>query len=462
LKTIPGLSIAVVKNDSIIFMESYGYSDYENKIKATIRTPYYIASTTKSFVGTLAQILEYEGIINLDESITNYKPLKEFNQNSIFQNITIKDLLTHTSGITNGYLVWRNGFSGQYTQKQLIEILETHTTSLSSKSFKYDNLGYNIFDLILQEELGLNWKTLLNEKVFSKLKMDHTTAFASIVNFEKWPIAKPYLAIGNDSLPTPIFTIKNDKTMQSAGGLYCSISDAANWLLFNINEGVFNAQQLYPKDIINKVHLPLVKVNSKGTIFNEKSYGLGWHKALYRDKDVFYHNGGFPGYSAKISFVKDYKVGVAIFVNESFFGDNLADILTILVYDYFFEKNSFKKEKYKEKISALNDKILKINESITVANLKKEKIKTNLTLSMSKYEGTFVNEGLGSITTKIIDDDILFKMGVLNSKSTFTMIKDEVEIEFTGPGSKNVVQFNIDDDEVYSLNFKGLTFMKIY
>ncbi|MDA0194292.1 MAG: serine hydrolase [Bacteroidetes bacterium] len=105
LKGIPSVSIAIVKNDSVVYLKSYGYSDVENKINANTHTPYYIASTTKSFTGTLAQILHDEGVIDLDLPITDYKPIKEFKNKEVFENITIRNLLTHTSGISNGYLV---------------------------------------------------------------------------------------------------------------------------------------------------------------------------------------------------------------------------------------------------------------------------------------------------------------------------------------------------------------------
>ena len=95
----------------------------------------------------------------------------------VFEGISLRELLSHSSGITNGYLVWRNAVSGQYEHQQLIEILENQTGSLdNNKAFKYDNLGYNIFALILQEEFGLNWKNLLKEKIFQPLEMERTSA----------------------------------------------------------------------------------------------------------------------------------------------------------------------------------------------------------------------------------------------------------------------------------------------
>lgn len=114
IKGIPSLSIAVVKGDEVVYMGAYGLAAVENNVKVTKTTPYYIASTTKSFTGTLAQILHDENLLDLDASITSYEPIKSFENNTRFEGIPLRELLSHTSGISNGYLVWRNAVSGEY------------------------------------------------------------------------------------------------------------------------------------------------------------------------------------------------------------------------------------------------------------------------------------------------------------------------------------------------------------
>ncbi|MCW5518135.1 serine hydrolase [Muriicola sp. Z0-33] len=457
---IPGLSLAIVKNDTIVLLKSFGYSDVENKIKANTKTPYYIASTTKSFTGTLAQILHDEGVIDLDLPITGYKPIKDFKNKELFRNITIRNLLTHTSGISNGYLVWRNATSGEYTHDKLVDVLEHYTSPLdNNKSFKYDNLGYNIFDLILQEEFNLDWKKLLDERIFTPLKMNNTTAFYSKVVNNKWPTAKPYLTIENVNAPTKANSKKDEKTMQAAGGLYTSIEDITHWLLFNTNKGVFNGKRIYSEKTLKQTHKAYATVDKMGVLFQETGYGLGWHNALFQDTKVLYHNGGFIGHSARIAFMPEEKIGIAVFVNESFFGDNVADLLISFAFNYFLGKNEAI-ETYMEEIESLKGRVNRMSESYTKSMSERKNRLSSLTLNLSEYVGKYENDGFGTITIDVEDNKLIIQIGLLKSEAFYAIDKNTVEVEFSGPGSITKMAFVLENSQIKGIKHKGLEFKK--
>ncbi|MTI38535.1 serine hydrolase domain-containing protein [Fulvivirga lutimaris] len=461
IKGIPSLSIAVIKGDEVVHIGSYGLADVEHSIKVTTKTPYYIASTTKSFNGTLAQILHDEKLLDLDASITTYEPIKSFENKTLFEGISIRELLTHTSGISNGYLVWRNAVSGQYTHQQLIEILESQTTDLGNdKAFKYDNLGYNIFDLILQEELGLDWKQLLKEKIFNPLEMEKTTASYDKVIKENWKPTQPYICIGDSTRPVKANSRKDEKTMQAAGGLFASIKDIANWLIFNVNNGSFKDKVIYEPQVLKQVLNSYAEVNDKGTIFTEVGYGLGWHVSKYKDQKVLYHNGGFLGNTAKISFMPDQKIGVAVFSNESFFGDNIADLLTAYTYDFYLDSlESY--EAYLEQIKDYGKRINKMNRSYASSVAERAGRQSSLTLSPSQYVGKFSNQAFGDFSITVENDIINISMGLLSSRAYYGKDANTLEVEFSGPGSKQLIEFIITNDMLISLKFKGLEFVKI-
>jgi len=461
IQGIPSISIAVVKGDKIVHMESYGFADVENNIKVNRKTPYYIASATKSFTGTLAPILHDENVLDLDASITSYEPIKSFKNKTQFEGISLRELLSHTSGISNGYLVWRNAISGQYDHKQLIEILENYTTDLNNnKSFKYDNLGYNIFDLILQEEFGLDWKKLLEEKIFHPLEMERTTASYNKLIKEKWQPTQPYLSIGDSTKPVKANSRKDEKTMQAAGGLFASIEDIAKWLMFNVNNGEFNGKSLYQSDVLRQVHTSYTDVNEKGTIFTEVGYGLGWHISEYKDQKVLYHNGGFLGHTAKISFMPDQKIGVAVFSNESFFGDNIADLLTTYTFDYYLDCME-SDEVYLKELENFGKRINKMNRSYTNSVSERANRQSSLTLSSSQYVEPYSNEGFGDFSITVENDTINIEMGLLSSRAYYGIKENTLEVDFSGPGSKQLLEFMIKDNTVESLKFKGLEFVRI-
>lgn len=461
IKGIPSISIAIVSGDRIVHMRSYGFADVEHYIKVNTKTPNYIASATKSFTGTLAQILHDENVLDLDVSITSYEPIKSFKDKTVFEGVSLRELLSHTSGVSNGYLVWRNAVSGQYEHKQLIEILENYTTDLNnSKSFKYDNLGYNIFELILQEEFGLNWKELLEEKIFRPLEMERTTAFYDKVITEKWKPTQPYICIGDSTQPVKANSRKDEKTMQAAGGLFASIEDIANWLIFNVGNGSFKGKTIYDRDMLRQVHSSYASVNEKGTIFNEVGYGLGWHISEYKGQKVLYHNGGFLGNSAKISFIPDQKIGIAVFSNESFFGDNIADLLTSYTFDYYLDSLK-SQEVYLKEIENFGRRINQMNRSYANSVSERTNRQSSLTLRPSQYEGQYSNEGFGDFSITVENDTINIRMGLLSSRAYYGKEANSLEVDFSGPGSKQLIEFMIKDNTVESLKFKGLEFVRI-
>ena len=461
IRGIPSISIAIVKGDKIVFMESYGIADVERNIKVNTKTPYYIASTTKSFTGTLAQILHDESVLDLDTSITSYEPIKSFKDNTVFEGISIRELLSHSSGITNGYLVWRNAVSGQYEHQQLIEILENQTGSLdNNKAFKYDNLGYNIFALILQEEFGLNWKNLLKEKIFQPLEMERTSASYDQVIQEKWEVTQPYICIGDSTKPVKANSRKDEKTMQAAGGLFASIEDISNWLLFNVNKGEFKGKSVYHPDMLRKVHTSYTDVGNKGNIFTEVGYGLGWHISEYKGQKVLYHNGGFLGHTAKISFMPDQKIGVAVFANESFFGDNIADLLTSYTFDYYLDSLE-SSDVYLEQVENFGKRINEMNKSYANSVSERANRQSSLTLNPSEYEGQYSNEGIGDLSITVENDTISIGMGLLSSRGYYGKDSNSLEVDFSGPGSKQLIEFTITNNTVESLKFKDLKFVRI-
>lgn len=248
--------------------------------------------------------------------------------------------------------------------------------------------------------------------------------------------------------------------MQAAGGLFASIEDIANWLIFNVENGSFKGKTIYDRDLLRQVHRSYTSVNDKGTIFTEVGHGLGWHISEYKDQKVLYHNGGFLGHSAKISFMPDQKIGVAVFSNESFFGDNIADLLTTYTFDYYLDSlESYKV--YLKKIENFGKRINEMNRSYANSVAERVNRQSSLTLNPSQYEGQYSNEGFGDFSITVENGTINIRMGLLSSRAYYGKEANSLEVDFSGPGSKQLVEFTIKDNTVESLRFKGLEFVSI-
>jgi len=458
-KEIPGLAISIIKYGKPFFTKAYGYSDLKSKNTTNLQTSYYIASVTKSFVGLMAAQLEEEVLFNLDDPITKFAPIKNFKDNSVFKNISIRDLLSHTSGIRNGLLTWKYASIGEYTVSQMITILKNKTGSrYNNKSYKYDNLGYNIFDLILHEEFNLNWKEVLNNKIFNPLKMNHSTSYLSKAKKSNWDLAQPYTSLDKDNFPKLVLTKKNDQTFQAAGGMVSSIEDMQQWLLMYMNSGTLSGKQLFSKRAISNTLIPVTKNEQQGTIFNNKGYGLGWNIGQFGDHKVNYHFGGFDGYFAHASFLPEENIGIVILANENQFGDNVSNLIASFSYDLLLN-NLSEIEGYDKQFQNLTNKITSVQTAYKDDKDFRANRKWTLIHDFKNYQGTYVNKTIGSIVISVSNDVMKAKLGISEAIASPSTKDDSIRVEFRD-GQGTDILFISDESGTLAAVFGGNVYLK--
>ena len=129
--------------------------------------PIYIASSTKSFTGTLLKILEEDNVLDLDKSLHEYLPELDFNDSIDTKNITIKNLLNHTHGTFSTPMTWKTAFLGYSGgNKELINDLNTDFLFDPSGRYRYSNVGPIVAGMVAEKVTGKTWKTLMDERIF--------------------------------------------------------------------------------------------------------------------------------------------------------------------------------------------------------------------------------------------------------------------------------------------------------
>lgn len=458
---LPGLGVAIVKDGKPILVKGYGYANFKKLEKVNENTSFYIASTTKSFTGLLALILESEGKISLDVPLTNYKPFNNLKNKEAFQNITIRELLNHTSGIENGYITWREAYTGDKSVETLTMLLEEKTTiRKEGKTFSYDNLGYNLFTLLVKAEYGLDWQTLLKEKIFIPLHMNHTSAYISDANKSNWKLAIPYKFAYNDSMKYTEEIIKTDNMMQSAGGMICSVKDAGNWLSFFQNKGKFNGKQLVSEKIIENALFATAKTERERGLIKDNGYGVGWQSATYKGNQIEYHTGGFPGCYSKIAIMRHKNLGIAVFANEALLGERIAFLIEEFIYDYYLEGAQFDEQVYYKKLDKLVSEIPDMQSGFANHIKKINERPWKLSLDKKSYCGTFFNPFVGTMKIEQSSNDLILKMGDISTIASAFTKENTIRVQFGNNGS--VLSFKIDNNQVVSLIFEDDVFEKIY
>lgn len=457
---VPGLTVTVVKDGKPFFVEAYGYADREKGLKSTTSTPFYIASTTKSFMGMATVILAEEGKIDLFVPLSTYKPFSGLKNKAVWDDITITDLLNHTSGISNGYLTYRDAYTGDKPIDVKVMLLEETTSKRGEgKTYQYDNLGYNILDILLELELGIDWRDLLDEKIFTPLNMKHTSAYISEAEKNNWGLAMPYMSTVEGESPRA-YLMKDDGMMQAAGGLITSADDVANWLLFNLNDGKLKGKQVYPSSWVQQTHKKISSHEEKGQIFNDNGYGLGWNTANFKSEDVIYHFGGYTGFFSHISFMPEQKIGVAVFANESYVGDNISNLIATYIYDLLIGQVT--EEGYEEGIDAVRNVVTRVHEAIAKDTKNREGRKWQLDLPMESYEGEYFNKLFGTIKVKVKDGAPEVSLGSLHCIATpfVESSRNAMRVALI-PMRGGGLNFKLKDGKVYAANYQGQNFARV-
>lgn len=292
---IPGLSLAVVKDGKIILAKGYGLSNVEHQVPVKPETIFQSGSVGKQFTATAVMMLVEEGKINLEDKISKYFS----DAPAGWQNITVRHLLTHTSGTTD----YPNDFDFRrdYTEDELLKRAEAIPLAFQpGEKWSYSNLGYVVLGILIHKVSGKFYGDFLQERIFRPLGM--TTARiiseADIVpnRAAGYTIVKGELK--NQGWVSPTLNTTAD------GALYLTVYDMAKW------DAALYTESLLPRRSLEQMWTP-VKLNDGKT----QSYGFGWGLAEVRGHHIIEHGGSWQGFKSHIARYVDDKLTIIVFAN---------------------------------------------------------------------------------------------------------------------------------------------------
>jgi CubicO group peptidase (beta-lactamase class C family) len=361
----------------------------------------------------------------------------------------------------------RLAFTGQIDQREIDHVFAAGTTFNEANfgKYAYTNLGYNIYGLALHYHLHKNWQDLLQERVFTPAGLAHTTAYVSKARAKKFKIAAPYVIdtdAANAGKMVRSQLEKTDDNMQSAGGIFMSVSDLGRWLNVNMNGGKLGGKQVFPADLIRNAHTGYTKSTRNEPPFSgDGEYGLGWQIGKYRTEKVIYHHGGYPGYRSHVSFMPDQKVAVGVLVNNDALGGRLADMLAAYAYDWWLQTKDFEAD-YAQQVQETVKSFESRRQGIAAEAAQRAKREWQLTRPFADYAGKYANDLAGTIDIVAMEKALAVRMGRMSAVATPYTDKDTIRIVMLPGGNGEIIGFTNDaDGKPGSLNWGGLTFTKV-
>jgi CubicO group peptidase (beta-lactamase class C family) len=292
---IPGLSLVVVRDGKIDYVNGYGYSNLEHKVPVKAETIFQAGSVGKQFTAFAVLLLVQEGKMNLDDKLTTYFP----DAPSGWDSITVRNLLNHTSGF--GDYTNTIDYRANYTEDSLYQVYRKRPLLFKAgEKQRYSNMGYATLGLIISKAAGKFYGEYLKERVFLPLGM--TTA--RIITEEDIVLnrAAGYRLL-NDSVKNQEWVSPSLNTTAD-GSMYVTALDMAKW------EAGLNAGKLLKKEYYDLMWAP-TKLND-GTIEN---YGFGWSIDSVNGNRIVEHNGSWQGFECTIKRYPEKKMAVVVFAN---------------------------------------------------------------------------------------------------------------------------------------------------
>ena len=296
----PGAAVMIIKDGEILFSNGYGLANLEDGIPNTNETNFRLASITKQFTAMCIMILINHGELDFESTLTDiFSAFPSYGNN-----ITIRHLLNHTSGLVDYESLIQNDATEQVSDMDVYNMMTglDSTYFTSGTDYRYSNTGYALLAMIVEVKSGLSFAAFLEENIFSPLGMTNSVAHQngiSSVNNRAYGYSQNNGEYSRD-----------DQSLTSAvlgdGGIYTSLNDMFRW-----DQSLY-VDTLIPFEILNEAF-------TSGEISSgEKTgYGFGWRMDTYLYRNRAHHTGSTRGFRNVFMRFPDQKISILILTNRN-------------------------------------------------------------------------------------------------------------------------------------------------
>jgi len=310
---MPSLSACIVKNDSVVWSDSYGFYDLKQKKSASQNTVYMVGSISKMFTALAIMQLYEKGLFDLDDNISKYLPFHISNPKYPEVNITFRMLLAHQSSLADSSISLFLIFSLLgYPYNWFNEFLKPGGKIYNPRNWmdyppgedqEYSSLGYEILGYLVEKISNQTFQSYCENNIFDPLDMNSSSFYISDFNINI--IAIPYYWLMGKYIKLPFYENRN----YAAGGLKSTIRDLSHFLIVHLNDGIYNNTRL-----LNKSTIDIMQIIQ----YPNGSDGFAWKFRKFSDGRTYLtHNGTIPGYHSRVSIFPQDRIGIIFLYNQN-------------------------------------------------------------------------------------------------------------------------------------------------
>jgi len=476
---VPGISVAIVKNGKVVLAKGYGVKSILTKEKVDANTLFGIASNSKAFTSAALAMLVDEGKLKWDDKVIKYLPNFKMYNEYVTNEFTIRDLLTHRSGLGLGagdLMFWPGG--ADFTPKDVVENLQyLKPVSAFRTKYDYDNLLYIVAGEVIQKVSGKSWCDFIEERIMKPLEMNNSAA--SFVRLKDTTnVIAPHVPTDGK---LKVVSRYKDPIFDAAAGIYSSVNDLSKWMIMQLQNGKYGPdnKSLISEKEHNEMWTPqtIMSINITPPYNSHfKSYGLGWQLSDVKGYKQVAHSGALEGIYTQTTLFPELNLGIVVLTNQqsgaafSAITNTIKDSYLNIPFSDYVELYS---KREKDNIAEADKTTTEV--WATIAKNKKDKLKIDL----KKYEGIFVDNWFGQIeisqkkgklfftsirSPKLIGEIFFYKDNTLVVKwNTRSFNADAfLSFELDKNGNMNVLKMKpISELTDFSYDFQDLNFIKV-
>lgn len=411
LKTfdVPGIAVAIVKDGKVIHAKGYGVRSIKTNKPVDENTLFGVASNTKAFTAAALGMLVDEHKISWDTKVTDVIPEFKMYDPYVTSQFTIRDLLTHRSGLGLGagdLMIWPD--SSTVTKAQLIHNLRyLKPVSSFRTKFDYDNLLYIGAGDIVTRVSKMPYEDFIETRIIQPLRMTKTAA--------SWYRLKDRSNVIDGHAPyqgklIPV-GLSFGEVANSAGGIYSNVVDMSKWVIAMINGGKYGEnldKKLFSPSVAKELWTPQTIIGG-GTPYNSRfySYGLGWFLSDVDGHFQASHTGGLSGIVTQITILPELKLGIIVLTNQQS-GAAFTAITNSIRDGYFGIRNQNRIKQYNDARLANEAEADSVVKKVWNDIAAEQKVNNKEKPKESTYYGTYKDSWFGDVTISNVNGKMHF------------------------------------------------------
>ena len=406
---VPGLSVAVVYQNQVVFLKGYGVRKVGEPAKIDPDTVFEIASVSKPIASTIVASLVGSGEVSWDDRIETLDPDFKLSDPAASEQVTIRDLFSHRSGLPTGAgdVLEDLGYS---RPEVLHRIRLVPLAGEFRKTYHYSNFGLTEGAIAATLKSGRTWEEVAHEQLYGKIGMRSTSSRYS--DYENNPNKAALHYLLKEGVYKNWFVREADSEAP-AGGVSSNVRDLANFVKLQLGEGAFDGQQIVDKAALDETHKPEICAAVPGPVPPGQCpgsyYGLGWNVGKDAEGALrLSHSGAFDLGSATAVYLEpDEQLGIVVLTNGTPIG--VPEAVSVTFLDYFrygYAKNDYLaifRPIFKQIVAETQDSSTDYSKLPPPSN-------PSSPSALSAYKGTYVSPYYGKLQIEVEQNRLVMRL----------------------------------------------------